>query len=139
MNWTKNWLRISCWALLAGFLVAYAFIVYFGSGWGHVVAQVKRNTWTYQIRAHGEWPFDAWLSQFQCEVSRNGRVFYMAPFPAGDSPAYKESDCTVELTDNGARFQVAENVFVFEWKLDGVAWFRESRNSVSNQPSEGKR
>lgn len=134
MNWTMNRLRISCWILLAGVLVAYALIVFFWPRYGHVVAHATRNTWTYQIRAESDWPFDDWLTEFQCEVSRDGRIIYMAPLPVEDSPAYKKSDCAVSLTDNGASFRVGKNVFCFEWTLDGVVWFRGKRVSESNLP-----
>ena len=106
---------------------------------GAVVAQATRNTWTYQLRAYRDLPFDEWLSGFQCEIARGERVFYMAPFPAGDSPAYRATDCSVSLAESGAVFRVGDNVYVFEWKRDGVAWFRGNMNSGANQPSEGTR
>ena len=133
----KRW-RIACLVLLAALVVVAMLLA---NAWHHfrdgdVVAQVSRNTWTYQLRAYRDFPFDQWLTGFECEVSRGERVFYMAPFPAGDSPAYKESDCSVSLADSGAIFRVGENMFVFEWKRDGVSWFRDNGTSVSNQPSQ---
>lgn len=111
-----------------------AAIIVFGKAWyqfkaGVVVAHVTQNTWTYQLRAYRELPFDPWFSKYQCEIARRGKVFYMAPLPAGDSSYYKETDCKVSLADKGALFRVADTTYVFEWKPDyGALWFRDKGN-----------
>ncbi len=140
------WRMSPGWRIVSMVLLATAIVgaVLIANAWhrftnGAVVAQATRNTWTYQLRAYRQFPSDQWLSAFQCEVGYGERVFYMAPFPAGDSPAYKESDCSVSLTESGAIFRVGDNAFAFEWRRDGVAWFRDKRDSGANQPSEGAR